>query len=123
MTAKGSSYAWFRRCLARGDLAGVRAAAVELPVIDLTDALRICVLMAQQGDRRFERAAVRWLARLSLEAPTVGIEDLRQGLVAFEALPDNPLGARRALADLCGRHGLRRAAAAMEATLDGGANR
>ena len=26
MTARGSSYAWFRRCLARGDLAGVRAA-------------------------------------------------------------------------------------------------
>jgi hypothetical protein len=110
VNAKGSSYAWFRRCLARGDLAGVRAAAVELPVVDLTDALRICLLMAQQGDRRFERAAVRWLARLSLEAPTVGIEDLRQGLVAFEALPYNPAGARQALAELCSRHGLQRAA-------------
>ena len=107
MTAKGSSYAWFRRCLARGDLAGVRAAAVELPVIDLTDALRICVLMAQQGDRRFERAAVRWLGRFALERPTVRIEDLREGAIAFAALHANPDGARLALKELCARHGLR----------------
>ena len=96
MTAKGSSYAWFRRCLARGDLAGVRAAAVELPVIDLTDALRICVLMAQQGDRRFERAAVR--------QPT--LDDLRAGLIALEALPLKPVGAKQELSSLCGRLGV-----------------
>src|SRR4051795_8353735 len=122
MTSQGSPYARFQRALRIGRLSLVRAAAAELPRIDLADALSICLLIEQQDEERFERAAVRWLARLSLEAPTVGIEDLRQGLVAFEALPHNPLGARRALADLCGRHGLRRAAAAMEATLDGGAN-
>ncbi len=91
MTAKGSSYAWFRRCLARGDLAGVRAAAVELPVVDLTDALRICVLMAQQGDRRFERAAVRWLARLCVERrPT--LDDLRAGPHRAGGAPAEPGG-------------------------------
>ncbi len=105
MTARGSSYAWFRRCLARGDLAGVRAAAVELPVVDLTDALRICVLMAQQGDRRFERAAVRWLARLCLERrPT--LDDMRAARNALEALPLNPVGARQELASVCGRLGV-----------------
>ena len=105
MTATGSSYAWFRRCLARGDLAGVRAAAAELPVVALGDALRICVLMAQQGDRRFERAAVRWLARVCVERrPT--LEDLRAGLIAMEALPLNPTGARQELATLCGRLGI-----------------
>jgi hypothetical protein len=123
MTSQGSPYARFQRALRIGRLSLVRAAAAELPRIDLADALSICLLMEQQDEERFERAAVRWLARLSLEAPTVGIEDLRQGLVAFEALAENPLGARRALADLCGRHGLRRAAAAMEATLRGEANR
>ena len=56
---------------------------------------------------------MRWLARLSLEAQIVGIEDLRQGLIAFEALPENPLGARRALAELCAQHGLERAARAL----------
>ena len=50
---------------------------------------------------------MRWLARLALERPTVRIEDLRAGAVAFEALPENPVGARRALVELCARHGLR----------------
>ena len=94
MTSQGSPYARFQRALRIGRLSLVRAAAAELPRIDLADALSICLLMEQQDEERFERAAVRWLARLSLEAPTVGIEDLRQGLVAFEALADNPLGAR-----------------------------
>src|SRR3954452_10711914 len=105
MTAKGSSYAWFRRCLARGDLAGVRAAAVELPVIDLTDALRICVLMAQQGDRRFERAAVRWLARLCVGRPP-SLDDLGAGLIALEPPPLNLGGAKQELSSLCGRRGV-----------------
>jgi hypothetical protein len=105
MSIKGSSYSWFRKCLARGDLAGVRAAAADLPSVDLTDALRVCVLMAQQGDRRYERAAVRWLARLSLEARP-SLEDLHAGLVAMEALPLNPAGARQELATLCGRLGV-----------------
>src|SRR5688572_20033237 len=105
MTAKGSSYAWFRRCLARGDLAGVRAAAVELPVVDLVDALRICLLMAQQGDRRFERAAVRGLARLALERHP-SLDDLRAGVIALEAPPLNPAGAKQELTTLCGRLGL-----------------
>jgi hypothetical protein len=50
---------------------------------------------------------VRWLGRFALECPTVRIEDLREGAVAFEALSANPEGARRALVDLCARHGLR----------------
>ena len=113
MTSQGSPYARFQRALRIGRLSMVRAAAAELPQVDLTDALQICLLIERQDEERFERAAVRWLARLSLEAPTVGIEDLRQGLIAFEALPENPLGARRALAELCAQHGLERAARAL----------
>jgi hypothetical protein len=114
VTSQGSPYARFQRALRIGRLSLVRAAAAELPRVDLTDALAICLLIAEQDERSFERAAVRWLARLSLEAPSVGIDDLRQGLVAFEALPHNPAGARQALAELCERHGLRRAARALE---------
>jgi hypothetical protein len=110
MTSQGSPYARFQRALRIGRLSMVRAAAAELPQVDLTDALAICLLIEREERERYERAAVRWLARLSLEAPTVGIEDLRRGLLAFEALPENPLGARQALAELCERHGLRRAA-------------
>ena len=88
----------------------VRAAAAELPRIDLHDALAICLLIERQDGERYERAVVRWLARMVVEVPSVGIDDLREGLVAFEALPHNPIAARHALAALCNRHGLRRAA-------------
>ena len=50
---------------------------------------------------------MRWLGRFALERPSVRIEDLRAGAVAFEALAANPEGARRALVELCARHGLR----------------
>jgi hypothetical protein len=106
MTSDGSPYARFQRALRIGRLSMVRAAAAELPRIDLDDALSICLLISEQDTARFERAAVRWLARLSLEVPTIRIEDLRAGLLAFEALPENPVGARTALAELCARHGL-----------------
>ena len=110
MTSDGSPYARFQRALRIGRLSLVRAAAAELPRIDLDDALSICLLISEQDAERYERAAVRWLARMSLEVPTVRIEDLRAGLLAFEALPENPAGARTALADLCLQHGLDRAA-------------
>src|SRR3954469_10159535 len=104
---KGSPYVRFKRALATGNLAIVRAAAAELPTIDLGDALAICLLMSERNDARYERAAVRWLARLSLERPAVGLSDLRDGLIAFEAMPYNPDAARGALAALCDRLGLR----------------
>jgi hypothetical protein len=63
----------------------------------------------QRGER-YERAVVRWLARMVMEVPAVGIEDLREALIAFEALPYNPQGASELLAVLCERHGLRRSA-------------
>ena len=110
MTSHGSPYARFQRALRIGRLSMVRAAAAELPRIDLDDALAICLLIERQDGERYERAVVRWLARLAMEAPAVGIDDLREGLVAFEALPYNPVAAADTLAELCERHGLRRAA-------------
>lgn len=110
MTSHGSPYARFQRALRIGRLSMVRDAAAELPRIDLDDALAICLLIERQDGERYERAVVRWLARLATEVPAVGIDDLREGLVAFEALPYNPVAAAEALAALCERHGLRRAA-------------
>ena len=115
MTSDGSPYARFQRALRIGRLSMVRAAAAELPHVELDDALSICLLISEQDTERYERAAVRWLARLSLEVPSILIEDLRAGLLAFEVLPENPLGARTALADLCARHGLARAARGLTA--------
>jgi hypothetical protein len=113
MTSSGSPYSRFRRALQTGNLALVRAAAAELPAVDLGDALSICLLMSAREDERYERAAVRWLARLALERPALGLGELREGLVAFEALPHNPVGARQALAELCERIGLAEAVRAL----------
>ena len=110
MSVKGSSYAHFRRALSLGHLHLVRQAAAELPRVPLEDALTVVLLIARQEPERLERAAVRWLARLALERPKVTGWDLRWGLLAFEALPRDPDGAREALADLCERHGLPAAA-------------
>ena len=107
MSSEGSPYARFKRALRTGNLALVRAAAGELPAVRLDDALLIACLIEEQDDEQFERAAVRWLGRFALERPTVRIVDVREGAVAFAALAANPDGARRALMELCGRHGLR----------------
>ena len=113
VSIKGSPYARFRAALRAGNLLVVRAAAAELPRVDLVDALAICVLMGAQGDERFERAATKWLARLALEHPSIALEELRRGLNALDALPHNPAAARGELVALCRRHGLPEAARAL----------
>src|SRR3954454_3317979 len=108
MTSQGSPYARFQRALRIGRLPMVRAADAELPRIDLDDALAICLLIERQDGERYERAVVRWLARMVLEVPAVGIDDLREALVAFEALPHTPAAARQSGAGVSERHGLGR---------------
>jgi len=105
MTSQGSPYARFRRALARGNLAIVRAAAAELPRVDLADALAITLLIEAQDEERYERAAVRWIARFALECPGVAIDELRTALDAVSAAPSPE--ARAALAEICSRHGVR----------------
>lgn len=107
MSIKGRPYTWLLAAIRREDLAGARAAAAELGhQVNLVDALSIVLVMADHRDRRYERAAAKWLARLAYERPAVGLEDLRLGLTALEALPHNPAAAKHQLADLCRRHRL-----------------
>jgi hypothetical protein len=96
VTSDGSAYARFRRALDLGRLPLVYAAAAELPRVDLNDALEVCVLMARETHPAFERAAVRWVARLCLER-RVGIHEARCALALFETLPEDPHGAVRSL--------------------------
>ena len=107
MSVKGRPHTWLLAAIRRGDLIGVRAAAAELGhQVNLVDALSIVLVMADHGDRRYDRAAAKWLARLAYERPAVRLEDLRLGLSALEALPYEPAVAKRRLADLCRRHRL-----------------
>src|ERR1700685_3130036 len=99
MTIDGTAYGRFRRALRMGNLAQVRAAAAELPQVGLDDALAVVLLIERDDDERYERAAVRWLARLVSERPRVGLADVSLGLTALEALPHNRDAALSVLAD------------------------
>jgi hypothetical protein len=89
VSTKGSAYSRFRRALDTGNLTIVRAAAAELPTINLDDALRVCALY-RADPSRYEAAVIRWLGRLCLERPSTTITDLRLALAAFDRLPEEP---------------------------------
>jgi hypothetical protein len=88
VSIKAGSYARFRRALDVGNLTLVRAAATELPTINLDDALRICVLLCSADPAQYERAVIRWLGRLCLERRGTTITELRLALAAFDRLPE-----------------------------------
>src|SRR5437588_257729 len=90
--------------------AGERRSAIERRRRRAPVAVDKRVVADRRGAARFEVAAVVWLARLSLERPGVGLGDLREGLVAFEAMPYNRDAARSMLGALCERLGMRDAA-------------
>ncbi|HVF77443.1 MAG TPA: hypothetical protein VNA28_04020 [Solirubrobacteraceae bacterium] len=95
----GNSYSRFQRALATGNLHLIRAAAAELPQVDLVDALAVCVAIRDAEPQRFERAALRWLARYAVEKAT-GLADVRAATEAFSIMlqrPEDALGTLRAL--------------------------
>ncbi len=89
VSIKGSPHARFVRALEVGKLSLVYAAAAELPRLNLDDGLRVLVLMAEQDRARYDRAAVRWVARLGLER-RLGIDDLRAALAERALLCSHP---------------------------------
>jgi hypothetical protein len=86
VSIKGSAYSNFRRALDTGNLTIIRAAAAELPAINLEDALAVCLVVADREPERFERAALRWLGRYCLERPDANLLGLRQAADAFDRL-------------------------------------
>ena len=107
MTSGGSSYTRFRRALETGDIALVKAAAAELPRVELGDALRI-VWLYREDDQLFERAAVRWVGRFSLEAKKATLEDVQTALSDLSAIAMGLPGALENLAKLCRECGITR---------------
>jgi ribosomal 50S subunit-associated protein YjgA (DUF615 family) len=105
VTSDGSPYRRFQLALRRGNLRMIELAAKELPRIPLGDALMMVVLMERNEDERFDRAAARWVGRLILEVPSVGIEEARRALDALDRLPDD--AAQQALSGVCAEAGLR----------------
>lgn len=101
----------FRRALAGGDLAAVRAAASELPGVPLEDALAVSVLLLQREPDRYERAAVRWLGRLLLERPIGELRRAELGAIYLDELrhPTRAASAADALSTLAADAGVARA--------------
>jgi hypothetical protein len=93
-----------QRALQIGNPMLVRAAAAELPRIGLADAAAILLIIERAEPERYERTAVRWLAKLATEAD-VDLAGIGAAAIALEALPQEP-GARGQLAEVCRNAGL-----------------
>jgi hypothetical protein len=85
----GSSYSRFQRALSTGNLNLIRAAAAELPRVDLDDALAVCMAIRAAEPDRFERAALHWLARYAVER-AASIADVRTAIDAFATMLQRP---------------------------------
>ena len=97
MTAQGSSLTRFRRALERDNLLLAEMAVRELPHVTLPDALALVALYASQGSPKFDRAAVRWLARYALERDGVTLGELQLAAAALVQLRERPETARPVL--------------------------
>ena len=101
MTSQGHPYAIFRRALERGNLAAAWAAAAELRVVSLADALALCLLVREREPARFSRVALRWHARFCAETKGVDLEDARLVLDLLAAIGGREPGrAAQALREL-----------------------
>ena len=101
VTSQGSAYMRFRRALATGNLVLIRSAAAELPQVSLGDALIVCVAIRDAEPERFERAALRWIARYCIERPAVTLNEVRSAADAFERMATRPEDALETLQRLC----------------------
>jgi hypothetical protein len=65
--------------------------AREMRHLTLEDALELVVLYAEAGDEKFERAACRWLGRLTNERENLRLSEAHLAAAALAALEDAPL--------------------------------
>jgi hypothetical protein len=108
VTSEGSAHGWFQRAIEARNVIAAEAAARELGQLTLQDALLLVGLYADKDARRFERAAIRWHARLEQEARALRLAEAQVALAALAALvAPGCEEAARLLADLLRRHRLR----------------
>jgi uncharacterized protein (DUF2384 family) len=85
----GSAYIDFQRALRSKNLTLVESAARVLPAVSLEDSLSVLLLMAEQNDGRFHRAAARWAGRAITER-RLSLEDSRRVLALVEVMLTAP---------------------------------
>lgn len=84
MTSDGSPYGRFQRALKTGNVNLALAAARELPKINLSDSLRLCLLLRDTD--LFERAALRWHGRYCREVVAIELDEAQAVLACLAAL-------------------------------------
>jgi hypothetical protein len=97
MTAQGHPRAIFKRAVERGKLVIAEATARELGRLTLEEALGLLFLYAEKEPIKFERAALRWLARDVTEGKAVSLLNAQ---LALSALAELRAGEREAAAKL-----------------------
>lgn len=100
MTAQGHPLTRFRRALERKHIFGAELAAREMGFVPLADALGLLALYAEEQSPKYDKAAIRWLARLALEADDLELHDLQLAAAALQALPRRTDSALSTLSDL-----------------------
>jgi hypothetical protein len=104
VTAEGHPLARFQRAIKVGNVMLADLTAREMTRLSLRDALSLVALYAEKTPERFERAAVRWHARLEREARGLTLADAQLALAALQALRSPAKGeARTLLAELVER--------------------
>jgi hypothetical protein len=85
MTAQGSPLTRLRRALDGRNVILALATASEMPRVPLSEALGICLLLRDKEPTRYEKAALRWHARLCREG-RLSFADAGIALAALTAL-------------------------------------
>jgi hypothetical protein len=102
VTSQGFALTRFRRALDRGNVTEALSAASELQFVGLAEALELTLLLADGGDPKYERAALRWHARFAYETKNLDLRESVAVLALLTAIPANRLAAS-ALAELFSR--------------------
>jgi hypothetical protein len=97
VTAQGHPRAIFSRAVERGNLVVAETTARELGRLTLEEALRLLFLYVEKEPIKFERAALRWLARYVTEGKAVS---LLKAQIALAALSELRAGERESAAKL-----------------------
>jgi hypothetical protein len=89
MTSQGSPLSRFRRAVAGTSATNALAAAAELGTLDLHDALRLVVLLAEDREKApFGRYAVRWASRYFDSTDGLDLADAHALVAALNGLPE-----------------------------------
>ena len=82
----------FREAIDRRLLPEAEAAARELEHLGIVDALALTLLLLDERDPRFDRAATRWIGRLLFAYPKIGLkgaEEIARALRGLDGVSEN----------------------------------